>query len=81
VRVVWVRVDAGTLRERLVARGRPRDAGKLADFDAFAARMRPAEPPPVPHLAVDTSPGAPPPAEQLAGVTAVTERRSGGVAE
>jgi predicted kinase len=70
VRLVWVRVDAATLRERLVARGRPRDAGKLADFDAFTARMRPEEPPPVPHVAVDTSPGAPPPAEQLRGTAA-----------
>jgi hypothetical protein len=74
-----------TLRERLVSRGRPRDAGKLADFDAFVARMLPAEPPPVPHLVVDTSPGSAGVTVQIAGlltgVTAVTERRSGGVAE
>jgi len=84
VRLVWVRVDAATLHDRLVRRGRPRDAGKLADFGAFAARMRPAEPPPVPHLAVDTSPGAAPVAEQVAGVigvTAVTEQRSSGMTE
>jgi len=65
VRLVWVRVDAGTLRERLVARGRGRDAGKLGDFDAFLGRMRPEEPPPVPHLTVDTSPGSRPLHEQL----------------
>ena len=70
VRLVWVRVDAGTLRERLVARGRPRDAGKLADFDAFVARMRPDVPPPVPHTAVDTSHGAAPVEAQLAALTA-----------
>lgn len=81
VRLVWVRVDAATLHARLVARGRPRDAGKLADFAAFEARMRPSEPPPVPHLAVDTSAAAPPVATQLAGVTVVTEARSGDVGE
>jgi hypothetical protein len=59
VRLVWVRTDADTLRRRLRARGSPRDTGKLADFDAFLARMRPDEPPPVPHLAIDNTEGAP----------------------
>ncbi|MFI0408563.1 AAA family ATPase [Actinomadura sp. 3N508] len=53
VRLVWIRTDAATLRHRLERRGSPRDTGKLAAFGAFTARMRPDEPPPVPHTAVD----------------------------
>ena len=41
VRLVWVRSDAATLRERLTARASGRDDGKLADFAAFTARIRP----------------------------------------
>ncbi|WP_131740198.1 AAA family ATPase [Actinomadura roseirufa] len=53
VRLVWIRTDEATLAHRLRARGLARDAGKLAAFDAFVARMRPGEPPPVPHAPVD----------------------------
>jgi predicted kinase len=65
VRLVWVRSDAGTVHDRLTARGLPHDAGKLAGFDAFVARMRPGEPPPVPHAEIDNRPGAAPLAGQV----------------
>ncbi|MFF4234744.1 AAA family ATPase [Actinomadura geliboluensis] len=63
VRLVWIRSDARTLRHRLEARGSSRDTAKLAAFEAFTARMRLAEPPPVPHVAVDNRLGAPVPLE------------------
>ncbi len=53
VRLVWVRIDAATLRERLVARADPRDAEKLRRYDAFVAAIRPGQAPPVPHNEVD----------------------------
>jgi hypothetical protein len=65
VRLIWVRVAPATLRSRIEARGRAKDAAKLDAFDAFVARMRPDTPPPVPHLVVDTSTGAPPVDVQL----------------
>ncbi len=65
VRLIWVRSDRATLRQRLRQRGSARDTGKLADFDAFLARMRPDEPPPAPHLEIDNRLGAEPIADQL----------------
>lgn len=53
VHLVWIRSDPTTLHERLRTRGLPRDAGKLAAFETFAQRMRPDQPPPVPHLEID----------------------------
>ena len=53
VRLVWVRSDAATLRRRLTARGWARDAGKLADFEAFAASMRLGTEPAAPHAVID----------------------------
>jgi predicted kinase len=71
VRLVWIRSDERTLRHRLEARGSSRDTAKLAAFEAFTARMRPEEPPPVPHTAVDNRLTAPMPLEaQLDGLLA-----------
>jgi predicted kinase len=53
VRLVWVRSDAATLRQRLTARGSGRDTAKLADFGTFTARMRLDDPPAAPHVVID----------------------------
>ena len=71
VHLVWTRIDPEALRARLLARGRGKDGAKLAGFDAFVARMRPSTPPPIQHIAVDTSDGAPPAEVQLAPHVAV----------
>ena len=70
VRLVWVRSDAATLRQRLIVRGSGRDTGKLEDFDAFTARMRLDDRPAVPHIAVDNRLAAAPLGDQLAAVLA-----------
>jgi predicted kinase len=59
VRLVWLRIDADLLRERLIARGDPRDAGKLRDYDAFVAATRPGQPPAVPHHEIDNRHASP----------------------
>jgi predicted kinase len=71
VRLVWVGCGEETLRRRLERRGFERDAGKLAAFDAFVARMRPAEPPEAPHAAVDNGDDGP---AGLAAVDAALRR-------
>jgi predicted kinase len=58
VRLVWVGSDAPTLRARLLARGSPRDTGKLAAFDAFLTAMRIGTVPAAPHVEIDNRLGA-----------------------
>jgi predicted kinase len=53
VHLVWLDIDADTLRARLVARGSHRDTAKLASYEAFVERMRPGRPPAVAHHAID----------------------------
>ncbi|GAB3654912.1 hypothetical protein GCM10027589_13930 [Actinocorallia lasiicapitis] len=65
VHLLWIKSDAATLRHRLESRASHRDSGKLLAFDEFLIRMRPEEPPDVPHLAVDNRLEAPPLGEQL----------------
>jgi predicted kinase len=59
VRLIWVRTDERTLRRRLTERGSGRDAGKLAGFAAFTARMRLDAAPAAPHRAIDNRLTAP----------------------
>jgi AAA domain len=75
VRLVWVRSDEATLRARLVERQRGQDSGKLAAFDAFLARMRPAAPPPVPHIEIDNRVGASALAEQISMIEEIRRAR------
>ena len=74
VRLVWVRSDANTIRQRLSRRGLSRDAGKLAQFDAFTETIRLDEAPAVPHIAIDNSQTAarPLPDQVAAAVTALS---------
>ena len=73
VRLIWVRSDADTLRQRLTARGSGRDTGKLTDFAAFTARMRLDDPPAAPHTVIDNRLTSPTPLQdQLALLTAAT---------
>jgi predicted kinase len=74
VRLVWVRTDAPTLRDRLERRGSPRDTGKLAAFDAFLAAMRIDDPVVDPYVEIDNRLGAPDVATQLR--RALVKRRS-----
>jgi predicted kinase len=50
--LVWLRLDAAAVVQRLRARGEGRDAAKLADPSAFTNALDVAEPV-VPHVAVD----------------------------
>lgn len=52
VHLVWVSCDPEILRQRLLARGSDRDGAKLAAYAQFIERMRPDEPPPVPHFPI-----------------------------
>jgi predicted kinase len=53
VRLVWIRSDPATLRQRLSARESERDSAKLADFEAFAASMHLDTAPAAPHVTID----------------------------
>jgi predicted kinase len=76
VHLAWVRSDAETIRWRLARRGLARDAGKLAQFDAFTARIRLSDAPAVPHVAIDNrlTAAEPLPEQVAAAVAALTSR-------
>jgi predicted kinase len=78
VHLVWVRSDADTLRRRLLSRASGRDAGKLADFAAFAARIRLNDPPAVPHTAIDNRLTAPASLEEQVTALTTGERPAAG---
>ena len=74
VRLLWVRSDPETLRERLIARGSPRDTAKLDDFETFVARMRLDDRPAAPHSVIDNRRAAPVPlAGQLAALISAAD--------
>jgi predicted kinase len=69
VRLIWVRSDEATLRQRLIARGLARDEAKLAEFERFLVNMRIGAEPAAPHRTVDNRlTAAEPLADQIAAV-------------
>jgi len=54
VEIVYVHCAPDERQRRIRARGNPRDAGKLADWDAYAAQGEDGGVPPFPHRLVDT---------------------------
>ena len=72
VRLVWVRSDAATLRQRLTSRASGRDTAKLAYFGAFTARMRLDDRPAVPHAMIDNRLAATTPLEEQVALLAGT---------
>lgn len=54
VEIVYVRCAPEERRRRIAARGNPRDAGKLANWDAYSAHGEDPTLPPFPHRLVDT---------------------------
>ena len=71
VRLIWLRTDPETLRNRLIRRGYDRDSAKLANYKEFLMRMRPEQEPDVPHVTVDNRDGARPMSVQLSEVAGV----------
>ena len=53
VRLVFIRSDAETLRNRLESRGSERDTQKLSRFDEFIEYMHVGQAPPVTHIEID----------------------------
>ena len=71
VRLVWIRSDAATLRQRLAGRGYARDSAKLERFAAFAASMRLDTAPAARHAVIDNRlTAAVPLNDQIAGLAA-----------
>jgi hypothetical protein len=53
VRLVWVRCDAATFRQRILARSSGRDSARLAGFDQFVTSMRLGAEPAAAHVTAD----------------------------
>ncbi|MGA4545650.1 AAA family ATPase [Uniformispora flossi] len=54
---VWVASDPASMREHIEFRGTPRDAGKLRNWDTYAAGLDPEMRPVTPHFVVDNRHG------------------------
>lgn len=80
VHLVWVSCDPEILRRRLLARASERDGAKLDAYAQFVERMRPDEPPPVPHFAIYNTTdrdGAWPPASLVEQVERLARKANG----
>ncbi|MFI7452748.1 AAA family ATPase [Nonomuraea sp. NPDC049714] len=58
VTIIWMRCDVASMRRHIELRGAPRDAWKLANWDAYASGLDIDNSPPSAHITVDNRFGA-----------------------
>jgi hypothetical protein len=70
----WIRCDLDTMHTYVRHRGAARDAGKLANWETYAASLDTSFEPPVPHVVINNSADAEPLQDQAAWLVQSLDR-------